>query len=209
MEIIPLGREVNHVLAADTPLRVDKPAVSAIAEWPPRNKPAVECPPREIQYLALSGEGAENRILIGSKAPQDFVAADVDTTTDAITITAHGFVTGDGPYQVSSTGTLPGGLAASTDYYAVVIDANTFQLASSRANALVGTIVDLTSQGSGTHTITGLQNVGFPPTSTVQDGSGGLLILPGQSLVIPAPESFTIVGNTDAILTYFFVEGDD
>lgn len=198
MEIIPLGREVNHVLAADTPLRVDKPAVSAVAEWPPRVN----------RQLALIGEGASNRVLIGSKAPQDFIPADVDTATDAITITAHGFVTGDGPYQVSSTGTLPGGLAVSTDYFAIVVDADIFQLASNRTNALAGTAIDITSQGTGTHTITGVQNVAFPPTNTVQDGSGGLLILPGQSLVVPAPESFTVVGDTGAILTYFFIEGE-
>jgi hypothetical protein len=53
-----------------------------------------------------------------------------------------------------------------------------------------------------------VQNVAFPPAATIQDGSGGLLLLAGQSVVIQAPKSFTVVGDTDAVLTYFFVEGD-
>jgi hypothetical protein len=103
---------------------------------------------------------------------------------------------------------LPAGSATATDYYAIAVDDDTFQLASSRANALDGVELDLTSQGSGTHTISGVQNVSFPPAATVQDGSGGLLLLAGQSVVIQAPDSFTVVGETGAILTYFFVEGD-
>lgn len=46
-------------------------------------------------------------------------------------IPSHPFNNGDGPVQVSSTGTLPGGLAALTDYWVIVVDANTIQLATS------------------------------------------------------------------------------
>jgi hypothetical protein len=198
MQITPLARAVNHVLAADTPLRVDLAPSSTHVEWPPRKS----------RFLALIGEGASNRILIGSRAPQDFPDADVVPADDAITLVAHGFETGDGPFRLSTNGTLPTGLATATDYYVIATDADTFQLATSRTNALDGSDVDLTDQGSGTHGITGVQNVAFPPAATIQDGSGGLLLLAGQSVVIQAPKSFTVVGDTDAVLTYFFVEGD-
>jgi hypothetical protein len=59
MQITPLARAVNHVLAADTPLRVDLAPLSPQVEWPSRKS----------RFLALVGEGASNRILVGSRAP--------------------------------------------------------------------------------------------------------------------------------------------
>lgn len=83
-----------------------------------------------------------------------FATTDVTVAADTITETAHGMETGDGPVRVSSSTTLPAGLAAATDYWVIRVDANTFKLATSRANALAGTAIDLTSQGTGTHTLT-------------------------------------------------------
>jgi hypothetical protein len=50
--------------------------------------------------------------------------------------------------QVSTSGTLPTPLAASTDYYVIVLDANEFKLATSAANAHAGTAIDLTAIGN-------------------------------------------------------------
>lgn len=86
-------------------------------------------------------------------AADTFVDADVDTTEDTITLTAHDFTTG---LKVAATtgGVLPGGLSA-TNYFVIVVDANTIKLATSLANALAGTDVDITSAaGGGTHTLT-------------------------------------------------------
>ena len=81
----------------------------------------------------------------------------VSTGADTLTITAHGLATGDGPLRISSTGTVPGGAAAATDYWAIVVDANTVKLAATFANAVAAspTAIDLTSAGTGTITITG------------------------------------------------------
>jgi len=77
-----------------------------------------------------------------------------DSTTDHLTATAHGLNTGDGPVQVSNSGGgLPGGLATSTNYWVIKIDANTFELATSLANALAGTQIDITTNGTGTQTV--------------------------------------------------------
>lgn len=76
----------------------------------------------------------------------------VDTGADTLTITAHGLVTGDGfaAIYTDASGTLPSPLAAATDYWAIRVDANTIKLASSSANAMLGTAINLTSTGSGT-----------------------------------------------------------
>lgn len=55
--------------------------------------------------------------------------------------------------QVSSTTTLPAGLSTSTDYYVIKLTDTTFRLATSYANALIGTYIDITTTGTGTHTI--------------------------------------------------------
>lgn len=78
-------------------------------------------------------------------AAKSFVAANVIVLADTITITTHSFITG---LKVALTGTnLPAGLSA-TNYWVIVVDANTIKLATSLANAVAGTPVDITTQGT-------------------------------------------------------------
>lgn len=69
----------------------------------------------------------------------------------------HTFVTGDGPFTVSTSASdLPAGLTTDTNYW-IIFDPSQparFKLASSKANALDGTAVTLSDAGTGTHTIT-------------------------------------------------------
>ena len=83
------------------------------------------------------------------------VASTVDVDANTITIASHGLTTGL-KGQLTTTGTLPAGLSLSTDYFVIVVDANTIKLATSLVNALAGTAVDITNQGadSNTHTFT-------------------------------------------------------
>lgn len=69
-----------------------------------------------------------------------------------VTNTAHGIYTGEGVY-LTTTGALPTGLSANTMYYAIRVDANTFRLATSLANAVAGTAITTTGSQSGTHTL--------------------------------------------------------
>lgn len=85
--------------------------------------------------------------------PENFTVA--DQSTGKLTITGHGLNTGDGPFQLTTTGSLPTGLSTLTDYYVIKFDANTIQLATSRANALAGTFIVLSSNGTPTNTING------------------------------------------------------
>ncbi len=89
---------------------------------------------------------------LASLSAQPFTANDVSSE---FTRTAHGLNTGDGPVWVSNSGgALPAGLVAATNYWAIKIDANTFQLATSLANALAGTFQVITTNGTGTQTET-------------------------------------------------------
>lgn len=58
--------------------------------------------------------------------------------------------------RVSTTTTLPAGLAAATDYYLIRLSNTTCSLATTYANAVAGTAIDITSTGTGTHTISWL-----------------------------------------------------
>lgn len=78
----------------------------------------------------------------------------VANASDLATSAAHGHVTGAGPFRVFNTGGgLPAGLAAFTNYWLIVVSATTFKFATSRANALAGTAIDLTTDGTGTQTL--------------------------------------------------------
>lgn len=76
-----------------------------------------------------------------------------DNATNIFTNTAHGYVTGM-KCQVSTSGALPTGLSGGVDYYVIKIDADTFKLASSLANAQAGTAIDISDDGTGTQTLT-------------------------------------------------------
>jgi len=54
-----------------------------------------------------------------------------------------------GIHAFQLTGTAPTGMSTATGYFAVVIDANTFHVATSVANAVAGTYVNTSSTGSG------------------------------------------------------------
>lgn len=97
------------------------------------------------EYPALTGNNGTSQV---------FTAA----TTDIITSAAHGRVTGE-RVRLTTTTTLPAGLSLATTYYVIRIDADTFKLASSAANALAGTAVDITDTGTGVHTVSGYENI--------------------------------------------------
>lgn len=77
-----------------------------------------------------------------------------DAATDIMTAAASGFTTGLKGQASNSGGALPTGLSGSTDYFVIVVTANTFKLATSLANALAGTAINITTNGTGTQTFT-------------------------------------------------------
>lgn len=84
----------------------------------------------------------------------DFADTDVNTGTNNINDSAHGFYTGD-MVQFSTTGVLPGGISLMTNYFIIKVDTDNYKIATTRALAVAGTPVDITSAaGGGTHTAT-------------------------------------------------------
>lgn len=99
------------------------------------------------QYERFSGTALDF-----SDIRQEYVATGaVNTGADTITV-ANVYTTGE-PVRVRSSGGVPAGLTANTVYYAIYVSDTSIQLALSEANALAGTEIDLTTQGSGTHSI--------------------------------------------------------
>lgn len=94
----------------------------------------------------------------------------VDIAANTITIPGHAFATG-AKGQFTTTGVLPTGLSAVTDYYLIVVDADTLKVASSAANALAGTPIDITTTGTGTQTFTPTALAGG--TATLQKSVDG------------------------------------
>lgn len=56
--------------------------------------------------------------------------------------------------QFTTTGTLPAGLSLATNYFLIYASSTTFKVATSYANAIAGTAIDITDAGTGTHTMT-------------------------------------------------------
>lgn len=86
-------------------------------------------------------------------APKTFTA---DHTTSHLTTAGHGYLTGDGPVELTNSGgALPAGLLLATDYWMVRVDANTFGLATSLANALASppVLASFSDNGTGTQTV--------------------------------------------------------
>jgi len=83
-----------------------------------------------------------------------------DDTTDICTFTSTANIPSNillgTRVRLTTTTTLPTGLALATDYYVVPITSSTFKLATSYTNAVAGTTIDITSTGTGTHTISWL-----------------------------------------------------
>lgn len=72
---------------------------------------------------------------------------------------AHGIVSGDGPFRLTTTGTLPDPLQLATDYWFITggntgYGADSGAFATSEANALAESQITLNDAGTGTHTMT-------------------------------------------------------
>jgi hypothetical protein len=91
----------------------------------------------------------------------------VSTTTEALTFAQPIPIdTGDG-VKVSSTATVPSPLVAGTTYYAIKVTDTSYQLATTLANAYAGVAIDLTSAGSGQHTLAQVNYAAYACDGTI------------------------------------------
>ena len=111
----------------------------------------------------------------------------------AITVSSHGFKTGD---QVTYAGAdAIAELTSGADYYVVYVDANTVNLATTFSNAEQGTVLTLTDGGtSESHTITAVNTY----AGTVVLIQNDVIIIdkkPGDTIAASAAMSMTSIGN--------------
>lgn len=128
---------------------------------------------RKTSVITTSAEATTNTL-----GQSDTFTADTGTDIMTYTSTANipsNILTGT-RVRLTTTTTLPAPLATATDYYVIRVSDTTFKLATSYANAIAGTAIDITTTGTGTHTITwllprytngaGVQAIFFNPAST-------------------------------------------
>ena len=132
----------------------------------------------------------------------DFQDTDVTVSTSSAHVAAHNQVTGS-LGTLTSTTTLPSPLNTGTNYWLIVLDANNFQFATSLSNAVAGTFVPLTDQGTGRHT--------FTPTASAGNTITGNMSVTGTSFcnisslqLISNPASVTVAAGTNNTVVWDF-----
>ncbi len=114
--------------------------------------------------------------LLESNNQKSFANTDINTSTDVITITSHGFTTAD-PVSISRSGgagTFPTGITEGVVYYARNVSTNTITLHTTGAGATGNTgVVDITAAGSGTFYINKALMLWFGTLSTSKTVNNG------------------------------------
>ena len=103
----------------------------------------------------LDGQPMYKETTVTGNAVVYYNPVDVDTGTDEIRIPNHGLDTGLG-VRFSLTGgggTLASPFVVNTTYYVIRVDGSTIQLATTVANAVAGTAINITTQGVNTQVI--------------------------------------------------------
>src|SRR4030067_430753 len=94
-------------------------------------------------------------------------------TPAVVTHTAHAMPEGN-MVAFTTTGALPTGITATTAYYIHVVNADTYNISTTRANALGGTYIATSGSQSGTHTGKELTGVIDEANMSIQDGGQSL-----------------------------------
>lgn len=156
-EKIAFGRQFGqaddyrYFLTNDAPGKrkfVIVPAARETATLPPLSNPFT---PMRRWYIRQA-----NRIPITGDFtnPENILPASVNTGTDVLTVAPLvPYVTGDQVMLKANSGGLPAPLAENTVYFAIRLTDTTIKLATSLANAKASTAIDITTVGTGYHTM--------------------------------------------------------
>lgn len=158
---------------------------------------------RYARGIILAAEHGNWRFRIGLLGHTEFTVADIcDGILEA---KDHGFLSGDGPVQVSSTISLPGGLTPGVDQWVSKIDDDHFRLGYLKAAAEDGLCHPLQHAGDGVHSV-GWYAEEFPTDDNFR-GDGGVLLREGEKVALTK----TILGVTvlafeaDSILSWWLI----
>lgn len=119
-----------------------------------------------------------------SDAQAEYVAAaSINTGTDEITV-ANVYETGT-TVKLRSAGTFPSGISGNTTYYVIKVSATKIKLATSYANAILGTAIDITGAGVGNHTIIAPKAISaYYTTNWIKFNNPALVKKLGKPLII-------------------------
>ena len=114
----------------------------------------------KLSAVTVTGVGSDYQsipaVTIAAPAEKTFNAQSaVSTANDTITISSHGFATGDQLTYSDKGGTVIAGLTDGGTFFVIRESANAFKLATSASNASSGTAVDITAGSSENHGVTG------------------------------------------------------
>ena len=127
----------------------------------------------ELSFYSMAGNTDSTASISLVEVPEVKTIDAANDVTDAapgvFTEAGHGLVTGDKVrYDVSSGGTVIGGLTDATEYFVVKVSDDTFNLAASAAHASAGTpLIEVTAAGVGDHTFTTITSSRLVEFSTV------------------------------------------
>lgn len=138
--------------------------------------------PRQIHYNGVDytySGGETTDTLMGVQAVGTSLGNPAVTiaTPAVVTLAAHGLINGD-TVQFTTTGLLPTGISSETIYYPIVLDANTFQL----ATTLGGSPIATSGSQNGTHT---LLRTSFPSVTVGDPVWQTPIVMPNSSDIDP------------------------
>lgn len=132
------------------------------------------------------------------------VTTEVNLADNEVTIAAHGMETGLEISALTTTGTLPGGITTATPYFIINTGTNTVQFAASYADALAGTEIDLTTDGTGVHTLvtTAVLEGAFKlqASNNCYDGNVNMGIRSDAHWTDIASSTVTLNGGNDSVM---------
>ena len=108
-------------------------------------------------YARLNISHKMNCIVDTGTVALTFIPGDVDTGSEIITVSLD-IATGQ-EIRFTTTGVIPAPLVVGTVYYAIREDATHIKVATTLADALAGTAIDLTTQGTLVHTLVIIEDI--------------------------------------------------
>ena len=110
----------------------------------------------DLKYPGVAAVNNKFEEFTSRNTDRDIQEFTINTSTNEITVSNYADIKGrliGRPFKVSSTGTLPAGLVADTIYFAATGTGKVFKVATEYKNIQSTTYIDITSVGSGVHTI--------------------------------------------------------
>lgn len=102
----------------------------------------------KVNYTTVSS--TQSQLSFSNTTMTGGTTAAININTDIINLPGHGWTTALEVFLTTGTNVVPGGLLWGTTYFAIIIDSNNIQLASTSTGAIAGLFVNITSSATGT-----------------------------------------------------------